>query len=64
MYNLAVKLGQLAPRDDLEANQPTMGTSVTLNIHGIPGLEHLSAKTDDAVDVPYTEVKPHKEDAK
>lgn len=44
MYKLVTELAQLTPAKDDNAPPPTViGTAVTFNIGGVPGLDHLSA---------------------
>lgn len=47
LFKTAVELAQLMPQPDEETNVPqaVIGASVTFNIQGVPGLEHLSTST-------------------
>lgn len=68
LFKTAVELAQLMPQPDEETNVPqaVIGASVTFNIQGVPGLEHLTVKQDDLsatgnssediVDVEFSEV--------
>lgn len=49
LFKTAVELAQLMPQPDKETNVPqaVIGASVTFNIQGVPGLEHLTVKHDD-----------------
>lgn len=49
LFKTAVELAQLMPQPDEETNVPqaVIGASVTFNIQGVPGLEHLTVKHDD-----------------
>lgn len=57
LFKTAVELAQLIPsQDDTDNNtQPVIGASVTFNIQGVPGLEHLvsnnNLSTSNNVDV-------------
>lgn len=58
LFKTAVELAQLVPKEDEDTGQPTavIGASVTFNIHGVPGLEHL-VTTSEIADAQWTEVK-------
>lgn len=49
LFKTAVELAKLMPKPDEETNTPqaVIGASVTFNIQGVPGLEHLSVKQDN-----------------
>lgn len=49
LFKTAVELAQLMPQTDEETNvpQPVIGASITFNIQGVPGLEHLAVGSDD-----------------
>jgi len=49
LFKTAVELAQLMPQSAEETNVPqaVIGASVTFNIQGVPGLEHLTVKHDD-----------------
>ena len=52
LFKTAVELAQLMPQPDEEANVPQaiIGASVTFNIQGVPGLEHLSTVNPQSTD--------------
>lgn len=48
LFKTAVELAQLMPQPDEETNAtPVVGASVTFNIQGVPGLDHLVMNTDN-----------------
>lgn len=49
LFKTAVELAQLLPKQEEERTMPTIsGTTVTFNIHGVPGLDHLMGKPADS----------------
>ena len=61
MFKTVTELGQLIPQPSQDDNpQPTLiGASVTFNISGVPGLEHLSAASQSSqavIDAEFDEV--------
>ena len=54
LFKTAVELAQLMPKQDEDTNvaQAVIGASVTFNIQGVPGLEHLSAAPARPVPAP------------
>lgn len=64
LFKTAVELAQLVPQPDNDDAPPqaVIGASVTFNIQGVPGLEHLSTTanhTADVVEADFVEVKPN-----
>lgn len=68
LFKTAVELAKLMPQPDEEANTPqaVIGASVTFNIQGVPGLEHLSTvntqpigDNNDVVDADWEDVIEH-----
>lgn len=53
LFKTAVELAQLMPQPDEETNVPqaVIGASVTFNIQGVPGLEHLTTVNPQPTDV-------------
>lgn len=57
MFKIVTELAQLTPQPNLtDNNAAVVGTNITLNISGVPGLEHLSA-TSPAFDTQATEIE-------
>lgn len=57
MFKIVTELAQLTPQPNLtDNNAAVVGTSITLNISGVPGLEHLSA-TSSTFDTQATEIE-------
>ena len=66
LFKTAVELAQLMPQPDRDDPQPTavIGASVTFNIQGVPGLDHLTATastdstdtSDDIIDATFSEI--------
>lgn len=57
MFKIVTELAQLTPQPNLtDNNAAVVGTSITLNISGVPGLEHLSA-TPSTFDTQATEIE-------
>lgn len=57
MFKIVTELAQLTPQPNLtDNNAAVVGTNITLNISGVPGLEHLSA-TPSTFDTQATEIE-------
>lgn len=61
LFKTAVELAKLVPQQDEKTNTPqaVIGASVTFNIQGVPGLEHLvkpMAAETNIIDADYSEV--------
>ena len=68
LFKTAVELAKLMPQPDEETNTPqaVIGASVTFNIQGVPGLEHLSTvntqpivDNNDVMDADWEDVIEH-----
>lgn len=66
MFKTVTELGQLIPEPNQDNQQSTvLGASITFNISGVPGLEHLTqtsepkAVTHDVTDADWEEVVTH-----
>lgn len=61
LFEIATRLAQLEPTKDAEPDdRGIVGAGITINLHGMPGLEHLSVVSDEPI--PHT-AKPEIEDA-
>lgn len=61
LFEIATRLAQLEPTKDAEPDdRGIVGAGITINLHGMPGLEHLSVVSDGPI--PHT-TKPEIEDA-
>lgn len=57
MFKIVTELAQLTPQPNLtDNNTAVVGTNITLNISGVPGLEHLTTTTQ-AFDTQATEIE-------
>lgn len=55
-FKLATELGKLMPKEEDEAQpQQVFGATVTFNIQGVPGLDHLT-KSNETLDAEYAEI--------
>lgn len=68
LFKMATEFAQLTPQADDESNVPqaVIGASITFNIQGVPGLEHLANASippppDDITDAEWTEVDGYKQ---
>lgn len=66
LFKTAVELAKLLPINNEEQSTPVIGTAVTFNIQGVPGLEHLTktispASDPDVIDATFSEVSSKKE---
>lgn len=60
LFKTAVELARLIPEPDTDVSPAVIGTTVTFNIQGVPGLEHLAqplAEGRSVVDADFVEVK-------
>lgn len=72
LFKTAVELAKLTPKPDADVQNNSTGTSITFNIQGIPGLDHLTPLTPSTsvIDMPdpiitdaqYSEVAKGKQD--
>lgn len=61
LFEIATRLAQLEPSKDAEPDdRGIVGAGITINLHGMPGLEHLTTVSDEQKP---TAVKPDIEDA-
>ena len=66
MFKTVTELGQLIPEPIQDKTPTFVGASFTLNLGGVPGLEHLAVETtnqtDEVTDADWQEVVSHKTD--
>lgn len=57
LFETATRLGQLEPSKDEEPDdRGIVGAGITINLHGMPGLEHLTTVSADTKPTPKQEV--------